>query len=164
MIHINIITLFGSIIAFCFTVYESNKAAKAALRAESSWREEIFKIASSVDIDRQHILRLRASQQYQYAYIENDVEIKKAGDKVREKIGTETFNLYKKYVQCSYKNIEIMPEDKNKIRNLAIALLKYDFIKRGDNDYPILVVNIFRHKKEYNTLLDWINNTLENDK
>ena len=104
-----------------------------------------MKVASSFELETKHLLRLRASQRYQYANIDkNDKSNKKEDVTVRDKNGFATYDLYEKYIltPCKYK--EITNEDQRRIRDLAIALLKYDFIKRGDNDN----LRYFKSKRE----------------
>lgn len=133
------LTFFGIII----TIFKFNETIRASLRAESSWREELFNISSSFKVDKNHLLCLRAHQRFNYAHIKMCEISKKEygdheyGDKVRDQIGGATYLLYEKYILGFGKYKKITSEDQNKIRNLAIALLKYDFIKRGDNDNSI---------------------------
>lgn len=162
----NIITLIGSVLALTGSIlsvlaniYILKKNSKAALRAETSWREELMKIASSSELERNHLLRLRASQRYRYANIDkSDESYKKDENTVRGKIGKATYELYEKYFIKQCEDNKITPEDQIKIRDLAIVLLKYDFIKRGDNDKLIYNKNKNKDKreKEYGELLNWI--------
>ncbi|STO01071.1 Uncharacterised protein [[Eubacterium] infirmum] len=155
----NIIALTGSILSVLANIYILKKNSKAALRAESSWREELMKVASSFELERKHLLRLRASQRYQYANIDKSDEYDKKYDiTVRDKIGNATYDLYEKYILKQYKDKKITPEDQIKIRDLAIALLKYDFIKRGDNDNLRYFKNKRKREKEYKELSIWIDN------
>lgn len=91
----NIIALTGSILSVLANIYILKKNSKAALRAESSWREELMKVASSFELERKHLLRLRASQCYKYANIDKSDEYDKKDDiTVRDKIGNATYDLY----------------------------------------------------------------------
>lgn len=133
-----------------------NETIRANLRTEYSWRAELFEIASSDKIERKHLLRLQASQHYHYIRKDNKGEENTNNDvnyKVRDKIGNSTFNLYKKYIVKKSKRMT--REDKQKIRYLAIALLKYDFIKRGDNNH-----DKNKLKNDYQELLNWINEVI----
>lgn len=152
-----IIAIIVSILSVLANIYILKKNSKAALRAESSWREELMKVASSFELETKHLLRLRASQRYQYANIDKSDKSNKNEDvTVRDKIGFATYDLYEKYMltPCKYK--EITKEDQRKIRDLAIALLKYDFIKRGDNDNLRYFKNKREREKDYKELSIWI--------
>lgn len=98
-----IIAIIVSILSVLANIYILKKNSKAALRAESQWREELMKVASSFEIKTKHLLRLRASQRYQYANIDkSDESDKKDDETVRDKIGNATYELYEKYIlkQC----------------------------------------------------------------
>lgn len=152
-----IIAIIVSILSVLANIYILKKNSKAALRAESSWREELMKVASSFEIKTKHLLRLRASQRYQYANIDkSDESDKKDDETVRDKIGNATYELYEKYILKQCHEEEITPEDQIKIRDLAIALLKYDFIKRGDNDNLRYFKNKREREKDYKELSIWI--------
>ena len=154
------LTFFGIII----TILKFNETIRASLRAESSWREELFNISSSFKVDKNHLLCLRAHQRFNYAHIKMCKISKKEygdheyGDKVRDQIGEATYLLYEKYILGFGKYKKITSEDQNKIRNLAIALLKYDFIKRGDNDNSIHFLPKSKDKRNdaYKELSEWI--------
>lgn len=148
-----IITIIVSILSVLANIYILKKNSQAALRAETSWREELMKVASSSKPETDHLLRLRASQRYQYANIDKkDESDKKDDETVRDKIGNATYELYEKYILKQCEGNDITDEDQIKIRDLAIALLKYDFIKRGDNDN----LRFLKRKRDYDELLDWI--------
>lgn len=167
-IAIDIIGIILTFIGIIIAVYKFNESIRATLRAESSWREELFNVSSTFKVDRNHLLCLRAHQKFSYAYINlnkfsnKDIDIahKGNGDIVRDRIGIETFNLYKKYILESGKYTKIASRDQKKIRDLAIALLKYDFIKRGDNDNLIYFLGKrkreLKREEDYKELLDWI--------
>ena len=103
-----IIALIVSTLSVLANIYILKKNSKAALRAESSWREELMKVASSFELETKHLLRLRASQRYQYANIDKSDESNKKEDvTVRDKIGFATYDMYEKYIltPCKYKEI-----------------------------------------------------------
>lgn len=166
----DIVTLITVIVAFLTAVYTTMKSNKSDLSAESLWRKELMNVASKNKINRCDLLRLRASQNYKYANKHNgDDELEKkytnAGYEVRDKIGKVTNYLYNKYIFTKSETVEISFEDQITIRNLSIALLKYDYIKRGDN--VKLTHYIFRELEEdnqYQNLLNWINKEIDVDK
>lgn len=169
----DIVTLITVIVAFLTAVYTTMKSNKSDLSAESLWRKELMNVASKNKINRCDLLRLRASQNYKYANKHNgDDELEKkyinAGYEVRDKIGKVTnylYNKYNKYIFTKSETVEISFEDQITIRNLSIALLKYDYIKRGDN--AKLTHYIFRELEEdneYQNLLNWINKEIDVDK
>lgn len=166
----DLVTLITVIVAFLTAVYTTIKSNKSNLSAESLWRKELMNVSSKNEICIDDLLRLRASQNYKYANKHNgDDEIEKiyinAGYEVRDKIGKATNDLYNKYIFTKSETVEISFEDQNAIRNLSIALLKYDYIKRGDN--VKLTHYIFRELEEdneYQKLLNWINKEIDVDK
>ena len=166
----DIVTTITVIVAFITAAYTSMKSNKAHLSAESLWSEELFNVASKNKIYRRDLLRLRASQNYKYAkqnkYNRDDEPEKNyvnIGNQVRDKIGNLTNVLYNKYILTKSETVEISFEDQNTIRNLAIALLKYDYIKRGDNvKLAHYIISELEEDGEYKDLLEWINNEIEN--
>lgn len=165
-----IVTLVSIIIAFLSGVYTTVKSNKATLSSESLWREELMNVASKKKIGIDDLLRLRASQNYKYAnkYIRGNKLEKyyiNTGDEVRDKIGNATNDLYNKYIFTKSEIEEISSEDQNTIRNLAIALLKYDYIKRGDNvKLTHYIIRELEEDDEYTNLLDWIKKEIDVDK
>lgn len=166
----DIVTLITVIVAFLTAVYTTIKSNKSNLSAESLWRKELMNVASKKEIGIDDLLRLRASQNYKYANKHNrDDELEKkyinAGYEVRDIIGKVTNYLYNEYIFTKSETVEISFEDQITIRNLSIALLKYDYIKRGDN--VKLTHYIFRELEEdneYQKLLNWINKEIDVDK
>ena len=166
----DIVTTITVIVAFITAAYTSMKSNKAHLSAESLWRKELMNVASKNEIGIDDLLRLRASQNYKYAnkYI-RDNKLEKyymnTGDEVRDKIGNATNNLYNKYIFTKRKKVKISFEHKNIIRNLAVALLKYDYIKRGDNvKLTHYIIRELEEDNEYQNLLNWINKEIDVDK
>ena len=170
-----IVTLIGIIVAFLSGMYTTMKSNKATLSSESLWREELMNVASKDKIGKEDLLRLRASQRYSYtkkktAHVQkNDSNTKEepntknSGDEVRDKIGKATNDLYNKYIFAKSETVEISFEDQNTIRNLSIALLKYDYIKRGDNvKLTHYIIRELEEDYEYRNLLNWINNEVIN--
>ena len=181
-----IVTLIGIIVAFLSGMYTTMKSNKATLSSESLWREELMNVASKDKIGKDDLLRLRASQRYSYtkkktAHVQKndsdtkeepnnknsgndsktDVEFnnKNCGDEVRNKIGHITNELY---IRCILNGKEIEKKDVNTIRNLAIALLKYDYIKRGDNvKLTHYIIRELEEDYEYRNLLEWINEEID---
>jgi|GEM_PF-1376169 membrane protein len=157
-----IVTLIGIIAAFLSGMYTTMKSNKATLSSESLWREELMNVASKDKIEMCDLLRLRASQNYKYANKHNgDDEIINAGYEVRDEIGNMTNDLYNKYIfiksVTGEETVEISFGDQNTIRNLAIALLKYDYIKRGDNvKLTHYIIRELEEDDEYTNLLNWI--------
>ena len=167
-----IVTLIGIIVAFLSGMYTTMKSNKATLSSESLWREELMNVASKDKIEKEDLLRLRASQRYSYtkkktAHVQkNDSDAKEepntknSGDEVRNKIGHITNELY---LRCILNGKKIDKKDVNTIRNLAIALLKYDYIKRGDNvKLTHYIIRELEEDYEYRNLLNWINNEVIN--
>lgn len=119
------------------------------------------------------MLRLRASQRYSYAKkkanhaTKSDSNTNKGssnniGDEVRNKIGHITNELY---IRCILNGKRLSKKDANTIRNLSIALLKYDYIKRGDNvKLTHYIVRELEEDDEYTNLLNWINKEIDVDK
>ena len=81
---------------------------------------------------------------------------------MRDKIGNAMYELYEKYILKQCNEEEITPEDQIKIRDLAIALLKYDFIKRGDNDNLRYFKNKRERKRDYEELSIWVDKHILN--
>lgn len=166
----DIVTLITVIVAFLTAVYTTMKSNKSDLSAESLWRKELMNVASKKKIGIDDLLRLRASQNYKYANKPNgDNEAEKSyiniGYEVRDKIGKATYDLYNKYRFNKSETVEIAFKDQNRIRNLSIALLKYDYIKRGDNvKLTHYIIRELEEDNEYRNLLDWINKELDVDK
>lgn len=166
----DIVTLITVIVAFLTAAYTTMKSNKSDLSAESLWREELMNVASKNKIERCDLLRLRASENYKYANKHNgDYELEKnyinAGYEVRDKIGKATNDLYNKYIFTESETVEISFEDQNTIRNLSIALLKYDYIKRGDNvKLTHYIIRELEEDDEYTNLLNWINKEIDVDK
>lgn len=170
-----IVALIGIIVAFLSGMYTTMKSNKATLSSESLWREELMNVASKDKIGKEDLLRLRASQHYSYtkkkiAHVQkNDSKTdeesnnKNSGYEVRDKIGKATNDLYNKYIFAKSETVEISFEDQNTIRNLSIALLKYDYIKRGDNvKLTHYIIRELEEDYEYRNLLNWINNEVIN--
>lgn len=170
-----IVTLIGIIVAFLSGMYTTMKSNKATLSSESLWREGLMNVASKEKIGKDDLLRLRASQRYSYAKKKADAKQKaddttksdsstnkdsnSIGDKVRNKIGHITNELY---IRCILNEKELSKKDVNTIRNLAIALLKYDYIKRGDNvKLTHYIIRELEEDDEYANLLNWINNEIK---
>ena len=164
----DIVTLITVIVAFLTAVYTTMKSNKSDLSAESLWRKELMNVASKKEIGIDDLLRLRASQNYKYANKPNgDDKPEKpyinTGYKVRDKIGKATNDLYNKYIFPKSETVEISFEDQNAIRNLSIALLKYDYIKRGDNvKLTHYIIRELEEDNEYQNLLNWINKEVAN--
>lgn len=162
----NLIVLMGIILAFYTTIYTTKKTIKEALHTEASWRANLFNVAATSEIGKEHLLCLRAHQRYSYANMDwkcKSYNCKydkkfKYEELVRNEIGEKTYNLYEKYILCS--NKAITAEDQIIIRDLAIAFLKFDFIKRGDNNcnWPLIGRYIDKRKREYEyeMLFNWI--------
>ena len=166
----DLVTLITVIVALLTAVYTTMKSNKSDLSAESLWRKELMNVSSKNKICIDDLLRLRASQNYKYANKHNgDDELEKnyinAGYEVRDKIGKVTNDLYNKYIFIRSETVEISFEDQNTIRNLSIALLKYDYIKRGDNvKLTHYIVRELEEDDEYTNLLNWINKEIDVDK
>ena len=148
-IAIDIIGIILTFIGIIIAVYKFNESIRATLRAESSWREELFNVSSTFKVDKNHLLCLRAHQKFSYAYIDLN------------KFSNKDIDIaHKKYILESGKYTKIASRDQKKIRDLAIALLKYDFIKRGDNDNLIYFLGKrkreLKREEDYKELLDWI--------
>lgn len=180
------VTLIGIIVAFLSGMYTTMKSNKATLSSESLWREGLMNVASKEKIGKDDLLRLRASQRYSYtkkktAHVQkNDSDTKEEpnnknsgndsktdvesnnknyGDEVRNKIGHITNELY---IRCILNGKKIDKKDVNTIRNLAIALLKYDYIKRGDNvKLTHYIIRELEEDYEYRNLLEWINEEID---
>ena len=166
----DLVTLITVIVALLTAVYTTMKSNKSDLSAESLWRKELMNVSSKNKICIDDLLRLRASQNYKYANKHNgDDELEKnyinAGYEVRDKIGKVTNDLYNKYIFIRSETVEISFEDQNTIRNLSIALLKYDYIKRGDNvKLTHYIIRELEEDNEYQNLLNWINKEIDVDK
>lgn len=169
----DIVTLITVIVALLTAVYTTMKSNKSDLSAESLWREELMNVASKEKIGKEDLLRLRASQRYSYAKKKADHTTKEdsnknkdssnnIGDEVRNKIGHMTNELY---IRCILNGKKLSKKDVNTIRNLAIALLKYDYIKRGDNvKLTHYIIRELEEDDEYSNLLNWINKEIDVDK
>lgn len=166
----DLVTLITVIVALLTAVYTTISSNKSNLSAESLWRKELMNVSSKNEICIDDLLRLRASQNYKYANKHNrDDELEKnyinAGYEVRDKIGKMTNDLYNRYIFTKSETVEISFEDQNTIRDLSIALLKYDYIKRGDNvKLTHYIIRELEEDKEYQNLLNWINKEIEVDK
>lgn len=164
----DIVTLITVIVAFLTAVYTTMKSNKADLSAESLWRKELMNVASKKEIGIDDLLRLRASQNYKYINKPNGASKPEKsyisiGYEVRDKIGTATNDLYNKYISTKSNELKIRSEDQNTIRNLSIALLKYDYIKRGDNvKLTHYIIRELEEDNEYQNLLNWIDKEVEN--
>ena len=159
----DLVTLITVIVALLTAVYTTTSSNKSNLSAESLWRKELMNVSSKNEICIDDLLRLRASQNYKYANKHNgDDKLEKnyinVGYEVRDKIGKVTNDLYNKYIFTKSETVEISFGDKNTIRNLSIALLKYDYIKRGDNvKLTHYIIRELEEDNEYQNLLNWIN-------
>lgn len=143
----------GIIISFYIAQKTIKSSLKSSLESEATWREKLMDVASAEEIGRGHLLRLRASQRYCVNEKQYSQTCDNKGDEVRYIIWNYTDELYKIYILNKKElNKKIKFEDQNRIRNLAIALLKYDYIKRGDNNK-----NNNKKEKEYKELYDWMN-------
>lgn len=156
-IVVSVVSLLVSLISAgtsIITVIISNKSrketVKSALEAESNWREHLLDVASNANIDINDLLRLRASQRYKKS--DKSLVDVSTFDRDKEKaaniLWVETNKLYKEYViDGSTGSTAIIKEDQIKIRDLAIALLKFDYLNRDVKGY---------NPEAYTEFLNWL--------
>lgn len=153
-----IITLLLTIISALISYKSWRSSVKSALESESNWREKLMDVASTANVGMNELLRIRASQRYK----KNDEKKKGRTLSLTNKaqaaniLWDKTYELYEKYNLSVIHNetksiksqeIEIQPDDQNQIRDIAIALLKYDYLNRNQED---------SNEKDYSEFLTWL--------